>query len=152
METASYFQSAVIFFTPATICLAVNLGPDANFRGSLSPVTRTLTCVPPTSITRTFIKPSRRPPRPVDEARPKCGARSLTVVSFSCRVLQPARGRTRQCCRAHDNVDRDPAHELRETPLAFETLDKRRLLNRPESVYRHTSRHIYTTGCHNLYD
>jgi hypothetical protein len=57
METASYFQSAVIFFTPATICLAVNLGLDANFRGSPSPVTRTLTCVPPTSITRAFITP-----------------------------------------------------------------------------------------------
>src|SRR5712691_7045123 len=60
IETASYFQSPVTFFTPATICLAVSVGPEANFRGSRSPLTSTLTCVPPTSTTNTFIRPFRR--------------------------------------------------------------------------------------------
>src|SRR5580700_10539024 len=31
------------------------VGPESNWRCSFSPVTRTLTCVPPTSITKTFI-------------------------------------------------------------------------------------------------
>src|SRR5208337_2148086 len=56
IETASYFHPPAIFLTPDTICLAVNVGPDSNFRGSRSPLTRTLTCVPPTSMTSTFIK------------------------------------------------------------------------------------------------
>src|SRR5271165_4385442 len=55
IETASYFQPGVIFFTPATICLAVSAGPDANFRGSHSPLTSTFTWLPPTSITSTFM-------------------------------------------------------------------------------------------------
>src|SRR5271169_1783254 len=57
IETASYFQSPTTSFTPSTICLAVRVGPEANFRGSRSPVTRTFTCVPPTSTTKTFMQP-----------------------------------------------------------------------------------------------
>ncbi len=60
IETASYFQSPITFFTPATICWAVRVGPDTNFRGSRSPLTSTLTCVPPTSTTSTFIRLFRR--------------------------------------------------------------------------------------------
>src|SRR5260370_26221113 len=55
IDTASYFQSPAICFTPATISLAVSFGPDSNFRGSRSPLRSTLISSPPTSITKTFI-------------------------------------------------------------------------------------------------
>jgi hypothetical protein len=42
------------FFTNWTIFRGVMLGPEGYFRGSFSPVARSLTFVPPTSITRTF--------------------------------------------------------------------------------------------------
>src|SRR5262245_27708721 len=38
----------------------VSVGPESNFRGSVSPVARILTWVPPTSITSTFMTSSRR--------------------------------------------------------------------------------------------
>src|SRR5437867_13342509 len=59
METASYFQPAVAFFTAAAIRAAFISGPEGILIGSLRPVTLTLMLVPPTSITRTFI---HRPP------------------------------------------------------------------------------------------
>src|SRR3989442_11039068 len=61
METASYFQPVVAFFTAAAIRVAVISGPEGILIGSLRPVTLTLMLVPPTSITRTFIDP---PPYP----------------------------------------------------------------------------------------
>ena len=59
METASYFQPVVAFFTAAAIRAAVISWPEGILIGSLRPVTLTLMLVPPTSITRTFI---HRPP------------------------------------------------------------------------------------------
>src|SRR6266581_2498739 len=59
METASYFQPAVASFTAAAIRAAFISGPEGILIGSLRPLTLTLTLVPPTSITRTFI---HRPP------------------------------------------------------------------------------------------
>src|SRR5215831_15866948 len=55
MATTSYFQSLASSLAPATICSAVRVGPEANFRGSLCPVARSLTLVPPTSTTSTFM-------------------------------------------------------------------------------------------------
>src|SRR5262249_38087026 len=55
MDTASYFQSPASFLTPATICLAVNLGPDENSRDCFCPVARIFTWVPPTSTASTFM-------------------------------------------------------------------------------------------------
>src|SRR5215469_3750690 len=63
IETASYFQSPMIFFTPMTICLAVSVELDSNFLGSRSPVTSSFTCVPPTSMTSTFIRSDSLRPR-----------------------------------------------------------------------------------------
>src|ERR1700747_744855 len=51
----SYFQSRVSSLTPTTIASGVNLGPVANFRGSLCPVARIFTLCPPTSTTRTLV-------------------------------------------------------------------------------------------------
>src|SRR5215470_6130827 len=93
METVSYFQSAAIFFTPATICPAVSVGPEANLRGSLSPLTRILTCVPPTSITKTFMK-SLSPATARSRQIELRGTR-LTQVRFNHGVFQPARRGTR---------------------------------------------------------
>src|SRR4029077_20331894 len=53
-DTQSNFQSRTDFFTKRTILRGVILGPDGYFRGSFSPLASILTCVPPTSITRTF--------------------------------------------------------------------------------------------------
>src|SRR5277367_2634705 len=52
-EIQSYFQSAVAFFTSFTIFPGVIVGPDGYFRGSFSPVAKSFTFVPPTSITST---------------------------------------------------------------------------------------------------
>src|SRR6266571_1688583 len=63
METASYFQLAVASFTAAAIRAAFISGPEGILIGSLRPLTLTLTLVPPTSITRTFIhRPPTLPP------------------------------------------------------------------------------------------
>src|ERR1700721_1553470 len=50
----SYFQSWVNSLTPSTIWSGVNLGPEANFRGSVCPIARIFTLCPPTSTTSTF--------------------------------------------------------------------------------------------------
>src|SRR6266699_3278412 len=55
MDITSYFQSRVRFLTPATIALAVMVGPEGNFIGSCCPVARIFMLVPPISITSTFI-------------------------------------------------------------------------------------------------
>src|SRR5262245_61600306 len=55
IDTTSYFQSLVMRFTPVTMSLGFIFGPDGNLRRSFCPVTRTLTLVPPTSITNTFM-------------------------------------------------------------------------------------------------
>src|SRR5262249_39896745 len=66
IDTTSYVQPRASFFTPDTICLGVNVGPDGNERSSFCPVARILTEVPPTSTTNTFLpedvsaKPTRR--------------------------------------------------------------------------------------------
>src|SRR6185295_12514856 len=52
MVTTSYCQPAAASFTFATIFAAVSFGPDGNLIGSLSPVARILTWLPPTSMTR----------------------------------------------------------------------------------------------------
>src|SRR5579871_2519160 len=54
MLMTSYFQSPTRPRTPSTICLAVSVGPEGNFRTSETPLAVTLMLVPPTSITRTF--------------------------------------------------------------------------------------------------
>src|SRR5215467_4676795 len=54
IDTTSYVQPRASFFTPDTICLGVNVGPDGNERSSFCPVARILTEVPPTSTTNTF--------------------------------------------------------------------------------------------------
>src|SRR5215831_18181477 len=56
MEITPYFQSLVSCLTPATIFAGVIFLPDSNRRRSFCPVARTLTCVPPISIVRTFIR------------------------------------------------------------------------------------------------
>src|SRR5258707_11451602 len=56
MDTASYCQSAVALRTATTIPRAVIAGPDGIFTGVLCPVASTLTFVPPTSMTRIFIR------------------------------------------------------------------------------------------------
>ncbi len=48
----SYFQERVAFFTARTILAAVMEAPDGIFTESFCPVIRSLTFVPPTSITR----------------------------------------------------------------------------------------------------
>src|SRR5579864_1384180 len=55
MDTTSYFQSLARSLTRATICSAVRVGPEANFRDSVWPVARSFTFVPPTSTTSTFM-------------------------------------------------------------------------------------------------
>src|ERR1700745_1330922 len=55
MDTASYFQSVASSFTFSTISCGVNVGPESNLRSSVWPVARIFTCVPPTSITSTFM-------------------------------------------------------------------------------------------------
>ena len=54
IDAAPYFQSFASLLTPATICLAVSLGPDENSRNCFCPVARIFTCVPPISTTRIF--------------------------------------------------------------------------------------------------
>src|ERR1035438_363278 len=77
MEIASYCQPPVSASTPATIWLGVILGPDVNLMRVRRPVAVTLTCVPPTSMTRIFIK---RLPRLLTEV-----IQSATA-SFSWRI------------------------------------------------------------------
>ena len=48
----SYFQERVAFFTALTILAAVMEGLEGIFTGDFCPVIRSLTWVPPTSITR----------------------------------------------------------------------------------------------------
>src|SRR6266513_6487711 len=55
MDITSYFQSRLRCLTPATIALAVMVGPEGNFIGSCCPVARIFTLVPPISNTSTFI-------------------------------------------------------------------------------------------------
>ena len=52
MATQSYFQERVAFLTTRIILAAVMEGPEGIFTGCFCPVIRSLTCVPPTSITR----------------------------------------------------------------------------------------------------
>ena len=47
--------------TADSICRGVSVGPDGNFRGSVSPLTRALTLFPPMSMTSTFIQPRTSP-------------------------------------------------------------------------------------------
>src|SRR5262249_21005861 len=61
MDTALYVQPAASLLTRETIRLGVNIGPESTCRCVVSPVTRILTCVPPTSTTRTFIRGSTYP-------------------------------------------------------------------------------------------
>src|SRR5437870_2887630 len=49
----SYCQSWAASFTAVTIASGVMPGPDGIFRGSVWPLARTLTLVPPMSMTRT---------------------------------------------------------------------------------------------------
>src|SRR5574340_599418 len=63
METAEYCQSLVALRTEVAMRRAVMSGPDGIFTGVLWPVASTLTCVPPTSITRTFGFLFNLPPR-----------------------------------------------------------------------------------------
>ena len=51
-DTTSYFQSAVSFFTPATMARGVSFDPESIVRFKVWPVTSSLTRVPPTSTTR----------------------------------------------------------------------------------------------------
>src|SRR5262249_47599645 len=56
---------------PATICLALNSGPERTLRYSFCPVARIFTCVPPTSTTSTFRWDPRGIPRiPCECERP----------------------------------------------------------------------------------
>src|SRR5262245_23808497 len=55
IDTRSYVQPRASFFTPDTICLGVNVGPDGNQRSSFCPLVRILTEVPPTSTTNIFL-------------------------------------------------------------------------------------------------
>src|ERR1017187_10274556 len=48
----SNFQSFILSFTTLTIFVAVMSGPDGIFTGSFRSVASSLTCVPPTSMTR----------------------------------------------------------------------------------------------------
>src|SRR5271170_60160 len=54
MATQSYFQERVAFLMTRIILAAVMEGPEGIFTGSFCPVISSLTCVPPTSITRTL--------------------------------------------------------------------------------------------------
>src|SRR6266550_3730032 len=56
MDTTSYFHLCASALTPVTICSAVRVGPDTNWRCSRCPVASILTCVPPTSTTSTFMR------------------------------------------------------------------------------------------------
>src|SRR5262249_47269740 len=56
----SHSQSPVSFLTPATICSAVSVGSEGNYRASFCPVTRSFTWVPPISTTSTCMM---HPPR-----------------------------------------------------------------------------------------
>src|SRR5262252_2660423 len=51
-DTTSYSQSAVSFFTPATMARGVSRGPESMVRFKVCPVASSLTRVPPTSTTR----------------------------------------------------------------------------------------------------
>src|SRR5579863_3050790 len=55
METTSYSQSFTRRFISRTILAAVMAELEGILRSSRCPVTRTLTCVPPTSITRILL-------------------------------------------------------------------------------------------------
>src|SRR5579871_188291 len=85
IDTTSYRQSPASFLTPETICLAVNVGPDANLRDTRFPETRIFTWVPPTSTTSTFMARlsqnavAKRPRRSRFQHR-NDGCRSRTVA------------------------------------------------------------------------
>src|SRR6266480_8131122 len=81
MAITSYFQSRVCFLTPATITLAVMVGPDGNFLGSCCPVANIFTLVPPTSITSTFI--IEVPRRIGEDNRGEVGSRLAAKVRSS---------------------------------------------------------------------
>src|SRR5262245_36742425 len=51
-DTTSYSQSAVSFFTPATMARGVSRGPESMVRFKVCPVASSLTREPPTSTTR----------------------------------------------------------------------------------------------------
>lgn len=75
IDTTSYLQSRASFFTPETMRLGVNVGPDGNDRCSFCPVARILTEVPPTSMTSTlftedFCAMTTRSRRPVRRCAP----------------------------------------------------------------------------------
>src|SRR5215471_21796931 len=55
IDTTSYCQSAVSFFTPATMARGVSRGPESIVRFNVCPVTSSLTRVPPTSTTRILL-------------------------------------------------------------------------------------------------
>src|SRR4030095_14613491 len=59
MDTASYFQLSVARLTALTMRRGVSAGPEGIFTGARRPDPRTLTWVPPTSMTRIFMG---RPP------------------------------------------------------------------------------------------
>src|SRR5580704_10071363 len=99
MATTSYFQSLVICFTPATICLGVIFGPDGNFLGSFCPVARTLTLVPPTSTTSTFIlKPLVL--KRTQSAQISFSQRTAPQVLMACGLLE------------HVGLGRSHSHQL----------------------------------------
>src|SRR5271154_2870715 len=54
METAEYFQPDVAASAADTMRAAVMEGPESILTGSFWPVASSFTCVPPTSMTRTF--------------------------------------------------------------------------------------------------
>src|SRR5262252_3181918 len=81
IDTTSYVQSRASFFTPDTICLGVNVGPDGNERSSFCPVARILTEVPPTSTPNTSAR-SSRPRRRLAVARDF--AFTALARSFEC--------------------------------------------------------------------
>src|ERR1019366_8624873 len=56
MDTASYLQPTVAVRTAETIFAGVIFGPDEISTRCLWPVTRTFTCVPPTSMTRILMR------------------------------------------------------------------------------------------------
>src|SRR5262249_7298164 len=95
IETASYFQSAVLSFTSETSRSGVKSFPDGNLREASWPVASSLTFVPPMSMTRMFMS---APPLKGIEGRPpgrhvqiQPAPRQVVAAALVSRLAEQAR-------------------------------------------------------------
>src|ERR1700685_1879051 len=91
METTSYSHPSAVLRTPATISSGVIVGPESNSRCVVCPLASSLTCVPPTSITSTFIACSLPGGRRWLEG--KTGLSKVGELRRACAHIDDAAGR-----------------------------------------------------------